>query len=75
MLNRLWASRQILRDLHLKHEKLLEDVAFYFECEDAMRTVRGRLCLGTATLSTYKELSVWAGAVESYLRGLTGGAK
>ena len=72
MLNRLWASRQILRDLHLKHEKLLEDVAFHFECEDAMRTVRGRLYLGTATLSTYKELSVWAGAVESDLRHLTG---
>ena len=75
MLNRLLASRQILRDLYIKHEKLLEDVAFYFECEDAMRTVRSRLFQGTATLSTYKELSVWAGDVESELRSLTGGAK
>ena len=72
MLNRLWASRQILRDLYLKHEKLLEDVAFYFECEDAMRMVRERLYQGTATLSTYKELSRWAGAVESELRGYDG---
>ena len=72
MLNRLWASRQILRDLHLKHEKLLEDVAFHFECEDAMQTVRGRLYLGTATLSTYKELSGWAGEIENELRGYGG---
>ena len=75
MLNRLWASRQILRDLHLKHEKLLEDVAFYFECEDAMRTVRSRLFQGTATLSTYKELSLWAGDGENELRKLAGVAK
>ena len=68
MLSELLVSRQILRDLH---KKLLEDVAFYFECEDAMRTVRNHLYRGTATLSTYKELSGWTGDIESELRGLT----
>ena len=68
MLNRLLVSRQILRDLH---KKLLQDIAFYFECEDAMRTVRNRLYRGTATLDTYKELSGWTGDVESELRSLS----
>lgn len=53
-----------------KYNALIEDIDWYFETEDALRHARFLLHRGRITLSTYKELSVWAGAAESDLRKL-----
>lgn len=52
----------------MKYKILLSKVGWFFETEDALRVVRSRVANGKATLGTYKELAVWAGAVESDLR-------
>ena len=53
-----------------EYEKLLSLVDWYFQCEDAQRYLRVQLTNGKVTLNTYKELSIWAGTVESDLREL-----
>ena len=53
-----------------EYDKLLSLVDWYFQCEDAQRYLRVQLANGKVTLDTYKELSVWAGAVEFDLRVL-----
>jgi hypothetical protein len=51
-----------------KYNTLLAKVRWFFETEDALRTVHLRLVRGKTTLETYRELSVWAGDIESELR-------
>lgn len=50
------------------YSTLLEKIKFHFELEDALRTVHLRLARGKTTLETYRELSAWAGDIESELR-------
>ena len=62
-------NRQFVRAMDsISYRGLLDRVKWYFETEDAMRTVRGLMFRGRATLATYKELSRWAGDIEGQLR-------
>lgn len=53
-----------------RFENLLSMVDWFFQTEDALKYLRQQVSNGKATLSTYKELAVWAGTVESDLRVL-----
>lgn len=53
---------------YVKYYELLDRMGWFFETEDALRVVRSRVANGKATLETYKELSIWAGDIESQLR-------
>ena len=52
----------------MKYKILLSKIRWFLETEDAMRTVRNLMFRGRTTLATYKELSQWAGKIESELR-------
>lgn len=53
---------------YVKYQDLLDRVRWFFEIEDAMKYVRLQVAQGYTTLGTYRELAIWAGAVESDLR-------
>ena len=52
----------------LNHRELLTSLEWFFQTEDALKTVQLLLYQGRTNLQTYRELSILAGDAENELR-------
>lgn len=62
-------AKQLIVKAH-KYDSLIEDIAWFFETDDALRTVRLLVSQGRCRIGTYGELAAWAGDIEGKLRRL-----